>query len=82
MLALVAIFLVTIIVSATAIWAYRKLSVWHGFTGTFVGRPQSRTRMKIGAQQGFISVLTKRRKKSKNVILRSPTGKIRTPWGW
>ena len=82
MLALVAIFLVTIIVSATAIWAYRKLSERHGSTETFVGRPQSRTRVKIGAQQGFISLLTKRRKKSKNVMLRSPVGKIKTPWGW
>ena len=65
MLALGAIFLVTIIVSATVIWAYRKLSVRHGSTETFVGRPQSRARMKIGAQQGFISLLTKRRKKIK-----------------
>jgi len=82
MLALSTIFLVTIIVSATAIWVYRKLSVWRGFTETFVGRPRSRTRMKIGAQQGFISLLSKRRRKSKNVILRSPVGKIETPWGW
>jgi hypothetical protein len=82
MLTLVAIFLVTIIVSATAVWVYRKLSTWHGFTETLVGRPQSRTRMKIGAQQGFISLVPKRRKKSKNVILRSPKGKIKTPWGW
>jgi hypothetical protein len=82
MLALVAIFLVTFIVSASAIWVYRKLSVWNGFTETLVGRPQSRTRMKIGAQQGFISLVPKRGKKAKNVKLRSPKGKIKTPWGW
>jgi hypothetical protein len=82
MLALASMFLVTIIVSASAIWLYRKLSVGHGFTKTLVGRPQSTTRMKIGAQQGFISLVPKRREKSKNVILRSPKGKVKTPWGW
>ena len=82
MLALVAIFLVTIIVSATAVWAHRKLSVWHGFTGILVGRPQSTTRMKIYAQQGFISLVPTRGKKSKSVTLRSLKGKIKTPWGW
>ena len=81
MLALGAKFLVTIIVSAAVIWVYRKLSVWHGFNRT-LGRPQSRTRMKIGAQQGFIALLPKRRKKPRNVILRSPIEKIKTPWGW
>jgi hypothetical protein len=82
MLALASMFLVTFIVSASAIWLYRKLSVGHGFTETLVGRPQSTTRMKIGAQQGFISLVPERRGKSKNVILRSPKGKIKTPWGW
>jgi hypothetical protein len=82
MLALVAMFLFSLIVSASAIWVYRKLSVWNGFTETLVGRPQSTTRMKIGAQQGFISPAPKRGKKEKNVKLRSPKGKIEAPWGW
>jgi hypothetical protein len=82
MLALVAMLLVTLIASATAVWVYRKVSGWHGFTATLVGSPQSTTRMKIGAQQGFISMVPKRRKKSKNVILRRPNRKIKTPWGW
>jgi hypothetical protein len=73
MLTLIAIFSVTFIVSASAIWVYRKLSVWHGFTETLEDRPQSKTRMKISAQQG---------KKAKNVKLSSPKGIIRGPWGW
>jgi hypothetical protein len=73
MLTLIAICLVTFIVSASAIWAYRKLSVWHGFTETLEDPPQSKTQMKIRAQQG---------KKAKNVKLSSPKGKIRAPWGW
>jgi hypothetical protein len=82
MLAIVAMLLVTLIASATAVWVYRKVSGWHGFTATLVGSPRSTTRMKIGAQQGFISLVSKRGKKSKNVRLRSPKGKIKTPWGW
>jgi len=82
MLALVSIFLVTVIVSAAAIWVYRKLSLWHGFTDTLVGRPQSTRRMKIGTQQGFISLDTKRGKNPKNFKLRSPKGNIKKPWGW
>ena len=82
MLALTSMFLVTIIVSASSVWLYRKLSVWHGSTGTLVGRPQSTTRMKIGAQQGFISLVPERGKRSRNIKLRSPKGKVKTPWGW
>jgi len=78
MLELVSIFLVTILVSASAVWVYRRLSLWQ----SFVGRPQSTTRMKVGAQQGFISPGSKRGKKSRNTVLRSPKGKIKTPWGW
>ena len=82
MLTLVSIFLVTIIVSAIAILAYRKLSGWSGFAETLVGRPQSTVRMKIGTQQGFISLAPKRGQKSKNVKLRNSKRNIKTPWGW
>jgi len=82
MLALVAIFLITIITSATVIWSYRKLSAWDGFTETLVGRPQTTRRMKIGAQQGFISLAPKREKKSLNVKLRNRNRNVKTPWGW
>ena len=76
MLALVALFLVTIITSASAVWVYRKLSTWHGFTETLVGRPHATTRMKIGAQQGFISL------GSKQGGYIGYIGYIETPWGW
>ncbi len=84
MLALVVIFLVTLIVSATAIWVYRKLSVWHGhgFTETLVSGPGSTAKMKIGARQGTISLVSKRRNKSRNTKLRSSKGENNTPWGW
>ena len=82
MLALVTVFLVTIITSATAVWGYRKLSGWKGLTETVVGQPQSSRRTQVGAQQGFISLASKRVKKPIKVKLRSPKGNIKAPWGW
>lgn len=82
MLALVAIFLFTLAVSAAAVWLYRRISGWHGFTETVVGRPRSTARMKIGLQQGFISMVSNNGGRAKNVRLRTPRGGIKTPWGW
>ena len=82
MLALVTIFLVTIITSVSAVWTYRKISAWDGFTTTLMGRPQSTRRMKIAAQQGFISLVSKRQGKSRNIRLRNSKRNIKTPWGW
>ena len=82
MLALVAIFLVTLIASETAVWLYRKISGWHGFTTTLVGRPHSTVKMKIGMQQGFVQLAAAPRGQVKFVRLRSPKGGFKTPWGW
>ena len=82
MFELVFIFLVTITMSSAAVWLYRKISGWDGFTETLVGRPQPVRRMKIGAQQGFISLVPKRAEKSRNVRLRRTQKNIKTPWGW
>jgi hypothetical protein len=82
MLVLVTMFLVTAITSAVAVWGYRKLSGWQGFTETVASRPRSSRRMQIGAQQGFISLASKRAKKPITVKLRSPKGNIKAPWGW
>ena len=82
MLALVAIFLVTFMASATAVWTYRKISGWHGFTTTVVGRPPSTVRMKIGMQQGFVQLTAKPRGQARYIRLRAPKGGFKTPWGW
>ncbi len=82
MLALVMIFLVTLIVSVTIIWLYRKISGWDGFSEALVGRPQPAVRMKIGTQQGFISLQKKTDKKPKTVMLRGRRIAVKTPWGW
>ena len=82
MLALVSIFLITTIVSAATIWVYRKMSGWHGFTETLVGRPRSTQRKGFSAQHGFISLDSKPAKKTKKVKLRGSRSSVKTPWGW
>ena len=82
MLALAAIFLLTLLLSATAVWLYRRISGWHGFNATLVSRPRQVKRMKIGLQQGFISIASRSGSKAQNFKLRGPRGGIKTPWGW
>ena len=82
MLALVTIFLFTFVVSVAVVWMYRKISGWHGFKQNVVGRNRPTVRMKLRAQQGYISLILPKRKKIKKLKLRSPKGGIKTPWGW
>jgi len=82
MLALVTIFLITLAVSATTVWLYRRISGWHGFTESVVGRSRPVSRMKIGLQQGFISMASRPGEQARSVRLRGPRGGIKTPWGW
>ena len=90
MLALVAIFLVSLIGSATAIWMYHKISGWHGFSKTVVGRPDEAVRMNRGLQYGFVQLTAKRedqmtaktRGQTKLVRRRAPKSGYEAPWGW
>jgi hypothetical protein len=82
MLALVSIFLVTLLISISVIWMYRRVSAWHGFSETLVGRSQPAMRMKMGAQQGFISLERKTNRNAKAVKLRGRGRAVKTPWGW
>ena len=82
MLALIAIFLTTLVISATAVWLYRRLSSWGGISTSLVGSTRPTSRKKIGLQQGFVSFVSKPRNQVKTVKLRVPRGGIKTPWGW
>jgi len=90
MLALAAIFLFTLMASATAVWLYRKVSGWHGFTTTVVGRPHSGSRTKMGLQHGFVHLTAKYkgqttakpRGQTKLKRHRAPKGGYKAPWGW
>jgi hypothetical protein len=82
MLALATIFLITFAVSAATVWLYRRISGWHGFTESLVGSSRPVNKMKIGLQQGFISMALRSGEQARSVRLRSPRGGIKTPWGW
>jgi len=82
MLELVTIFLITLIASATAVWFWRKITDWKGFSGTAVVHAGSRGGKKIGLQQGFISLFSAPKEKAKNIRLRNTARGIKVPWGW
>ena len=83
MLALVTIFLITLLISAAAVWLYRTVSGWKGFNRAAVARRGPAVRMKLRAQQGYISLISApSRQKAKPVRLRRSTGTIKAPWGW
>ena len=82
MLAIITIFLFSVLTAAIAIWLYRRASGWQGFNHTLVGRTGTRARAKMGVQQGFISLKSTRRERAKTVKHRSPKGAIKAPWGW
>ena len=87
MLALITIFLVSLLTSVVAVWLYRTVSGWQGSSTTVVVRRGNRVRTKLKPQQGFISLLTPtlRRIKTtpvKSVQLRRSSGTIKAPWGW
>jgi len=82
MLALVTIFIFTILVSVTAIWSYRKVAGWHGFTHTVMGRTGPTMHMTVRAQQGFITLNPAPSERARILRLRSPKGGIKAPWGW
>lgn len=82
MLALVTIFLFTLLLATVAVWIYRSISGWHGFKQTVVGHSKTTVRMKLRAQQGYISLISPKRNEVKKIRLRTPKGGIKAPWGW
>ena len=83
MLALVIIFLTTLLISVVTIWLYRTVAGWKGFNQAVVARRGPVVRMKLRAQQGYISLIASPSKqKARPVRLRRSTGTIKAPWGW
>jgi hypothetical protein len=56
MLALVTIFLVTILISLVAVWIYRKLFAWEGSSSVVAARRGKTAKMKLKPQRGFVSL--------------------------
>jgi len=83
MLALVTIFLATLLISVVAIWSYRTVAGLKRFKRTVVAHRGPAVRMKLRAQQGYISLISAPSlQKAKPVRLRKSTGTIKAPWGW
>jgi len=82
MLALVSIFLTTLLIATTAVWIYRTISGWHGFNEAVFGRSGTTMQMTISAQQGFITLNPAPRDRVRRIKLRSPKGGLKAPWGW
>jgi len=77
MLALVIIFLATLLIAILTIWLYRAISGW---TGSQVAEHGA---MLGGKQEGYISRLTAPpEQKARPVKLRNSAASIRAPWGW
>lgn len=94
MLALVTIFLVTILISLVAVWIYRKLFAWEGSSSVVAARRGKTAKMKLKPQRGFVSLFKSSKAKKptsrapssrarvKPARLRHTAGTIKAPWGW
>lgn len=80
MLALGTIFLATLLISVVSVWLYRTVAGWKGFHKAVIVRRGPTVRMKLRAQQGYISLIAA--PKARPVRLRRSTGTIKAPWGW
>ena len=83
MLALVTIFVATLLIATTTIWMYRSLAGLQVFKGIVQTQKGKNTAgMKLEVQQGFISMFSTSYGNARNRRLRSPKGGIKAPWGW
>ncbi len=88
MLALVTIFLATLLIAVVSIRLYRAVSGWQGVNSVVVARRRRTTGAKLRPQQGFVSLkglisqFATARPRIKTVKLRNTTGTIKAPWGW
>jgi hypothetical protein len=81
-LALITVFLSTLIIAAIAVSLYRLVSYWHGFNKPIAGILENTTRIRPQVQQGFKTLTASSRGSAKHKELRSPKGGIQSPWGW
>ena len=82
MLTLVTIFLTTLIVALVAVWLYRSISSWQGFKRTVIRQRTTSVRMKLSAQQGYISLIQPSRKAAMRTRSRDSDSDVKAPWGW
>ncbi len=81
MLALILMFLFSLIVAAAAVWLYRSLSNGYGYNPRLQANPGRTAKMKLKDQRGFMFLASSRKhagyKKPSN-----PKADPKVPWGW
>ena len=91
MLTLVSLFLATFLVAALVIWLYRMFFGVQNYDSKAISKKRSRSSMKLGAQQGYVSLARKSQKGSRSANgakvkakpgLRVASGGNKVPWGW
>lgn len=86
MLALGSIFLATLLIAALVIWVYRLLFGVQNYEGSTAARRRVGGSMKLGAQQGYITLGRKSQKASPKAKarpgLRVSGNANKVPWGW
>ena len=88
MLALVSIFLATIVIAAALVWLHRTFFGVQNYNSKAIAKNRSRGSMKLGAQQGQISLGRQPKKSSRNAKVnaksgvRVASGGNKVPWGW
>ena len=82
MLELVTLFVATLIISTTAIWLYRLVSGWQGFSKATVADSGKKTKRRFTARQSFVALTTSTRGSARFVTLPKSSGGIKAPWGW
>jgi len=82
MLVLVALFLTSLAVAATAVWLYRQASNRQDFDQETVANSGTITKSLLKAQQSFSSLASSTRESAKYTALPHSKDDIKAPWGW
>jgi hypothetical protein len=77
----VSLFLVTLLVSVSAVWMHRRMPEILNFLGELFSRSDSAVRSTGGLQQ-FLSSVSTPDGKARSVNLRSSRAEVKAPWGW
>ena len=82
MLVLVALFLISLAVAATAVWLYRQASNQQDLDEEAVANSGMITKRWLKARQSFNSLVSSTRKRTKYTTLPNSKDDIKAPWGW
>lgn len=82
MLVLIALFLISLAVAATAVWLYRQVSNQQDLDEEAVANSGTMTKRLLKAQRSFSALASSTRESAKETKLPNSKGGIKAPWGW